>query len=207
MAGRVVDRTAGRPPRLPPEEQKMTETDTDPVLRIRLVPDKSDGSQRIKRYDPETGHAYLTDPDTWDRNDPTTWQEKPWPLLGLVLDNKPTSCLVPTSFVAKGIAGGWLELEAVSMVHRPGGPVDDKWRSTHTFTHAKTLTFHTLDGDVVYHIVHQPDKYAVTHRETINEAKGYIIEHVDDDLPVTDDIYAAGDTRVDHFYGLELVNS
>jgi hypothetical protein len=185
----------------------MTETANDPVLRIRLVADQSDGIERVKRYDPETGHAYLADPATWQKYDPQTWQENPWPLLGLEIDNKPTTCRVPTSFVVKGIAGGWLTLDGIELVHRPGGPADDKWRSTHTFTHAKTLTLHTLSGDVVYRITHQPDKYAVTNREVINEAKNLIREDIDSEMPVTDEIYAAGDTRVDHFYDLELVNA
>lgn len=185
----------------------MTQTTDDPILRVRLVPDKSDGSQRVKRWDPETGHAYLANPDTWVRDDPTTWQEYPWPLLGITLDNKPTRCRVPVTWVVKGIAGGWLELDGMELVHRPGGPANDKWRMTHTFTHARTLTLHTLEGDVVYRVTHQPDKYAVVEREILNEAKGLVREHVDDEMPVTDEIYAAGDTRVDHFYDLELVNA
>lgn len=180
---------------------------TDPVLRIRLLADKSDGSERVKRYDPETGHAYLADPETWRREDPTTWQEKPWPVAGLEIENKPTTCRVPTSFITKGVAGGWLSLDGIELVHRPGGPAEDPWRSTHTFTHAKTVTLHTVDGDIVYRVTHQPDKYAVTDRELINEEKGYVKENIDPEMKVTPEIYAAGDTRVDHFYDLELVNS
>jgi hypothetical protein len=186
---------------------QMTDTSTDPVLRIQLLADKSDGTTRVKRYDPETGQSYLADPETWVREDHMTWQEKPWPLLGVRIENKPVRCRVPTTWVTKGIAGGWLTLDGVELAHRPGGPASDKWRATHTFTHAQTLTLHTVDGDVVYRITHQPDKYAVTHRTVINEAKNLIEEHIDPEMPVTDEIYAAGDTRVDHFYDLELVNS
>jgi hypothetical protein len=182
----------------------MTDTATDPVLRVTLVADKSDGTERVKRYDPETGHAYLADPSTWRRDDPTTWQETPWPLLGVKIDNKPTRTRVATSFVVKGIAGGWLTLDGIELAHRPGGPAEDPWRSTHTFTHAKTLTLHTLDGDVVYNIVHQPDKYACSEKADL---LGDHDTEYDNNTPVTPEVYNAGHTRVDHFYELELVNA
>jgi hypothetical protein len=185
----------------------MTKTAEDPVLRITILADKSDGSDRVKRYDPETGHAYLADPETWRRDDHTTWQEKPWPFLGIKVDNKPKNTRVGVSWVVKGISQGWLTLDGIQLVHRPGGPADNQWQSTHTFTHAKTLTLHAIDGDIVYNIVHQPDKYAVVDRRTINEAKGFFEEVIDPERKVTPEIYAAGDTRVDHFYDLELVNS
>jgi hypothetical protein len=185
----------------------MTDTATDPVLRIRMVADKSDGSERVKRFDPVTGHAYLADPDTWDLDDRATWQEKPWPLLGVLVENKPAACRVPITWVNKGIAGGFVSLNDTTLAHRPGGPPSNPWQLTHTFTHAKTLTIHTLEGDVVYNVVHQPDKYVVVDRTTLNDEKGLVEEHIDPDAKVTDEIYAAGDTRVDHFYDLELVNS
>jgi hypothetical protein len=52
------------------------------------------------------------------------------------------------------------------------------------------VVFHFLDGDVRYEVTHQPDKYA---------------DPGDDETPVTEKVYKAGKTRVDHFYGLKLV--
>lgn len=162
------------------------------LLRVRLLPDKTT-ENRVQRWNPETGETYLTDPGTWRREDPSTWVDKPWPLLGMaVIGDPPAACNVSTAFVERGIAGGWIELEGEHIVHRPGGPADRQWKVTHTFTHADALVLKTVDGDVRYRVVHQPDKYA--HHDS-----------ADDDTPVLPEDYAAGATRVDHFYGLELV--
>lgn len=114
----------------------------------------------------------------------------PWPLAGIsVVGDVPTECQVPTSWVENGAAEGWLTLEGERTVRRPGGPIDDRWRVVHKFTHLDRITLHTVDGDLSYRVTHQPDKYA---------AEG------DDETPVTGELYAAGATRVDWFYVLEL---
>jgi len=73
----------------------------------------------------------------------------------------------------------------------------------HVFSHYTYLTFHMVDGDYRYKVVHQPDKYAdysvATHPDQVEAFEG------DDTTPVTDEVYDAGATRVDWFYGLELV--
>jgi hypothetical protein len=85
-------------------------------------------------------------------------------------------------------------------VVRPGGPPEDKDRPdvSHIFRQADVLVFHTRAGDIRYKVVHNPDKYA-DHDDRTFEVKRF---KADDDTPVTDEIYAAGATRVDHFYDL-----
>jgi hypothetical protein len=108
---------------------------------------------------------------------------------------------VATSVVARGIAEGWITGTGEVVVHRPGGPPDDPWRVTHTFRHFDTLTI----AGVEYTVTHQPDKYAdydhATYPDDVEPFMGT------DDTPVgepTDDIYSAGATRVDWFYGITL---
>lgn len=127
--------------------------------------------------------------------------ETPRPLLGIRLEPALDQARVPTNVVADGIAEGWITGEGETVVHRPGGPPDDLWRVTHTFRHFVALVFHTDDeGDVRYTVTHQPDKYAdhdqATYPDQVKKFKA------GDDTEVTDDIYAAGATRVDHFYDL-----
>ena len=70
-----------------------------------------------------------------------------------------------------------------------------------TFVQAQAIVFHTLDGDVRYRVTHNPDKYAddstVGERNMPNDDNSH-----GDDTPVTDEMYASGQTRVDHFYDL-----
>jgi hypothetical protein len=104
----------------------------------------------------------------------------------------PASCRLPTSWVARGIAAGWLTGEGHQVVTRPSGPASDPWRPDkppHIFHHYTRLVLHTADGDVPYRVVHQPDKYA---------------DPGDDTTPVTEQAYADGATRVDWWYGVEL---
>jgi hypothetical protein len=83
------------------------------------------------------------------------------------------------------------------------------------FHHYSALVLHLVDDDgagydLRYRVTHQPDKYAdnSTPGEATDDrpqadriASG---NTHDDDTPVTDELYAAGQTRVDHFYDLEL---
>lgn len=107
-----------------------------------------------------------------------------WPLAGVELLDAPHHTEVPVGTVDRGRAEGWITVEGEQVVHRPGGPASDLWRVTHTFRHYDTVTI----CGVRYRVTHQPDKYA---------------DPGDDDTPVTEDVYQAGDTRVDHFYGME----
>lgn len=105
-----------------------------------------------------------------------------------VVGEPPAAARVPTSWVQRGTAEGWLAYENPRPVHRYGGPPGQEWQVTHTFIHADAVVLKCADGDLRYRVVHQPDKYA---------------DPGDDDTPVTDEVYAAGATRVDWFYDLE----
>ena len=118
------------------------------------------------------------------QDDGTVTRERdPWPLLGLEVLDAPARVKVPTSFVARGRAEGWITVEGERPVHRPAGPADDPWRATHTFVHLDAFTIHTLDGldDVTYRVTHQPDKY-------------------DDETGEPSDNAGDPTTHVDHFY-------
>lgn len=159
----------------------MATTKTGPRgLQIRKLADKSEGT-RVSGHDTMTGARTLVNPETQ--------QPEPWPLLGIRIEgDTPQKCVVPVSWVARGVEEGWLELEEPQPVHRPGGPSANPWAVTHTFIQAKTLVLKCIDGDVRYTVTRQPDKY------------------VADDLgaKVTDEIYANGDTDVHWSYELEL---
>lgn len=157
------------------------------VLVIRKLADKSSG-ERVVKYDPDTGVKKLINPAT-----PGDAHE-PWPLAGVQIVDAPDRCSVPTGWVNKGMAEGWLELEGPKVVSRPAGPAHDPHSGTHQFIHAEALVIHTVDGDVRYRVVHQPDKYATSPDPNTP---------ADDDTPVTPEGYAAGETRVDWFYGLQ----
>lgn len=168
-------------------------------LRIRKHPDTR-GQERVVRFDPVTGEKKLVNPATPGED------HEPWPLLGITLEAAPELTTAPTQLVAQGTAEGWLTAEGQRPVVRPAGPTQDILASSHTgqphiFIHVDRLIFHTLDGDVAYRVVHQPDKYADHGEATYPEQVDPF--DADDDTPVTPEIYAAGATRVDHFYGLE----
>jgi len=170
-----------------------------PGLQIRKVADKSTGS-RVPMWDPHTGEKKLVNPDTPGAD------HEAWPLAGVLLEQAPDEAGVSTTLVAQGIAEGWLTGVNGRPVVRPAGRTQSDWISgqtgtPHVFIHYDALVFHTLDGDVTYRVTHQPDKYADS--GSVN-ARGQVItenEH-DDDTPVTPDLYAAGETRVDWFYGI-----
>jgi hypothetical protein len=123
----------------------------EPGLRIRKLADRSEG-ERVYRYNPDTGERSLVNPETN--------LHEPWPFLGIQIEgDAPKKCMIPTSFAFKGQAEGWLTLEGLSMAHAPGGPPEDPWRVTHSFAQADKIILHTVDGDVVYNVVHNPDKY------------------------------------------------
>jgi len=153
-------------------------------LAVRKLADRSIG-ERVVRYDPVTGEKKLVNPATPGD------QHEPWPLLGVRIEGElPDETRVSTRWVAGGVAEGWLELVNEQVVHRPSGPPDDLWRTPpHTFRQADAIIIKTVDGPVTYRVIHQPDKY-------VDDAKP--------DARVTPEIYAAGQTRVDHFYDLEL---
>lgn len=160
----------------------MTDIVAPVGLRLRKLADTSTGT-REARYDPMTGEKYL--------HNPATGRPEPWPLAGVRIEGDvPDSVTLSTTLVNDGVAGGWITAEGQRPVVRPAGARQDVFHSTHTgsphlFVHADAIVIHTVDRDVRYRIVHQPDKYA---------ADG------DDTTPVTPELYADGATRVDWFY-------
>lgn len=154
-------------------------------LVIRKLADKQPGEERIPHWDSRTGDKTLINPKTG--------AAEPWPLLGvMIMGDPPQTCTVSTSWVTTGISEGWLESDGATPIVRPSGVTQDQWsgqQQPHLFLHIETLVIKTVDGDVRYRVVHQPDKYA---------------EDGDDEMLVTPDMYEAGATRVDHFYGLVL---
>lgn len=124
-----------------------------------------------------------------------------WPSAGVsIVDHDraaadpPQSIILTPGKIAEGVREGWASTEGDTPVVRPAGPTMADWNSSHTgtphvFIHLDRVVLHTREGDVAYKVTHQPDKY------------------VDSDNPrekVTAEKYAAGNTRVDNFYLLEL---
>lgn len=155
-------------------------------LTVRKLADKSDpNEQRIAMHDPATGHHYLVDVNTGE--------PKPWPFAGLqIVGDAPEYTTLSSKLVISGEVEGWIELVNPRQVHRPGGPPSEMWRVTHTFTQADEIILKTVDGDVHYVVIHQPDKY------DDNEGS-------DDNTPVSPVAYANGETRLDWFFVLKLV--
>lgn len=131
-------------------------------LLIRKLADTSQG-RRLRRYNAWTGEAFLVDPDAdgFDDQDPRTWEPRPWPLAGVEFEGgPPAETKVSARFVATGRAEGWLEVDGEEIVHAPGGPEGDPWRSTHTFVELDRIIFKTVgDGDVAYRVTRQPGRH------------------------------------------------
>jgi len=167
-------------------------------LILRKHADKTT-SARVVRYDPETGAKKLVNPDTPGE------EHEPWPLAGISIENTPDVARLSTTLVEQGKAEGWLSTTGDRVVVRPAGPAGDPLADRHTFVHYDTITFHTLDGDIVFRVTHQPDKYAdhsqATYPEAVEAFEG------DDETPVTPTVYAAGATRVDWFYDVTVTKT
>lgn len=162
-------------------------------LKIRKLADKSEGErvtvpvlETVELRNGEevqvaTGQVKLVNPDT-----PGTDHE-PWPSAGIQLEVAPDETKIPTTVVDRGVEEGYIEAINPQFIRRPAGPADNPTRAWHYFMHCESLIFKTVDGDVEYVVVHQPDKY---------------VDSNDDSESVTDSIYRAGDTRVDWYYGV-----
>lgn len=124
-----------------------------------------------------------------------------WPLAGIRLLDAPEVCTVSTSYVEQARNEGWVTLEGESVVVRPAGPADDQFKSVHVFHQCDAIVFHTVDGDVRYLVTHQPDKYACAEDATYPDQVPAKTK-TDNKTSVTTELYAAGATRVDNFYGI-----
>lgn len=139
-------------------------------LRLRKLADQTDG-ERVPVTHPLTGDRALYTPE-----DAATLTERlatafegieptPWPFAGLAIENAdgaPEHTALATQLVAEGRAQGWLSTspEEGELVVRSGGPKGNPWEgSPHTFLHYDQVTFHTVDGDYIYDVVENPDKW------------------------------------------------
>lgn len=152
----------------------MTTTPVGLVIRKLAV---DDGLERVRRYNPVTGEPYWASP--------STGEPLPKEVAGVTLDMDkiPQMIRVPAKVTGRE---DWIEVVNARPVHKPAGPAEDPWRSTHTFIHADELILHLVDGDVRYRVVHQPDKY-------------------DDETGEPSDNAGDPTTHVDHFYDAVLV--
>ncbi len=142
-----------------------------------------------------------------DKTGPTPEPGQPWPCAGveIVADELPEQITLPASFVKRYMSAPWFEAVGFGWLERPSRPDPEETDGTlvvaaehrspdgpppHTFMHAERFIFDTLNhGRVEYRVIAQPDKY-------LDRGKGK-------DKPtarVTRKDYAAGNTRVDHFY-------
>ncbi len=131
------------------------------MLILRKLADRSSGV-RETRWDPLTGEKFLYDPST-----PTPGPD-PWPLAGVRIENEggpPKRTTISTSKVNEGRSEGWITVEGERPVMRSGGPPENPWKVDavagipHVFSHADAIVFHTVDGDVRYDVVENPDKW------------------------------------------------
>lgn len=123
-------------------------------MTFRKLADQSKGD-RVPRWNPETGEKFL-----WN---PATERAEPWPTLGVMIEGTiPQSVIMPMSTVMAAIGDKppWMVLEKMRPVYKHGGPAANPLAVTHTFIHGDFLTIKTMEGDVKYRIVHNPDKYA-----------------------------------------------
>jgi hypothetical protein len=77
-------------------------TDVLKGITIRKHADRQVGT-RVKRWDPDTGEAFLFNPETG--------RIEGWPLLGVEWEgDPPTLARVSTTLVDQGAAEGWIRL-------------------------------------------------------------------------------------------------
>lgn len=130
-------------------------------LTLQKLADKSKG-QRVVRFHPHSGERMLVKPSTLAAPgfDYEQMVAEPWPLAGVTAHGElPERCVVPMSYVERAVGEGWATLTGEKMVHRPGGPPEQPWRVTHTFRQADELVLHLVEGDVVYRVAENPDKW------------------------------------------------
>lgn len=123
------------------------------MLRIRKLADRS--VAREVRFDPETGERLLINP--------ATGQEEPYPFVGVQIEgDPPETVLVSQGFVLGAREEGWVSIEGEETVMRTAGPPASPispQSPPHVFLHAEAIVFHTVDGDVRYSVVRNPDKW------------------------------------------------
>jgi heme-degrading monooxygenase HmoA len=124
------------------------------MLVVRKLADKTSG-RRVPVIDSSTGALKLVNPDTPGED------HEPWPSAGVKVmtdGGPPDKTAVSVKWASMAEFEGWLRLENKRVVHKPGGPPENPWGLTHTFVQADFMTLHTVDGDVRYRVVRNPDK-------------------------------------------------
>jgi hypothetical protein len=135
---------------------------------IRKLADRE--SERVKLFDPLTGEVALYTSKDAETLVPLLQEAltkagvspTPRPLRGVQIEDKPPKrAKLPTGFVANGISEGWIEAEGEGeLVVRSSGPRENPFGpAPHTFIHYDALIFKTVDGDVRYEVVENPDKW------------------------------------------------
>lgn len=92
-------------------------------------------------------------------------QPSPYALAGIQItnpDGAPTDPLVTPRIIEQGRAEGWITTSPaeVEPIFRTAGPKESPWAGApHVFLHYDQVIFHTVDGDYVYDVVENPDKW------------------------------------------------
>lgn len=135
-------------------------------LRLRKLADQTE--ERVALTHPVTGQRDLYLPDDARQIEAAIaevfagFEPTPRPFLGIKIEESPEITKVSTGWVASAKAEGWVSTSPNEgeVVFRSSGPQDNPWGAPpHSFVHYDSITIHTVDGDVVYDVVENPDKW------------------------------------------------
>lgn len=135
-------------------------------LTLRKLADQT--AERQKLFDPFTGQSILVTPENYEEvvtgllEAMSAVVPTPRPFLGIQIEGKapPKRTRLSTSFVANAKAEGWIEVEDEDLVVRSSGPPEDPFGPRpHAFLHYSAITIKTVDGDLRYKVVENPDKW------------------------------------------------
>lgn len=141
--------------------RKLADTSVGDRVRAFLVPLNAlvvDEEKQVALIYPEHLDRILFNPETPDL------EHEGWPLAGVEFAGDiPVRTSTSQNYLKQAEAEGWVTLYGKKVVHRPGGPQHDPWSTTHTFVQCERVVFHTVDGDITYRVVENPDKWPATH--------------------------------------------
>lgn len=141
-------------------------------LTVRKLADRSEG-ERIPGLlvpatavtaDPDNPNLVFVNPAGSEKIlfNPATpvVEHEPWPLAGIRVEGDPPKHLrVPLSTVQQWRRESLLTVEGARYVIRTGGPPEQPDQVLHHFLHADTLVLHTVDGNLRWRVVENPDKW------------------------------------------------
>lgn len=141
------------------------------ALVIRKLADQT--AERVKMFHPVTGEALLMEPEGAEAlmgdlaGLLNQFQATPRPFLGIEIEgDPPTETQFSTNFVAQGRQEGWIEVVGEERVFRSSGPPENPWGTPpHVFLHYEKIIIKTVNGDLVYKVTEQPDKWPETKSE------------------------------------------